>query len=95
MRGHQAVGEQVQAQVGVRGVPRRRVEVDLGAHHLGAHAARGVLAPGRHQRRPAGRGGPVCGGGPSVGAGYQTSRTVSPATVASPWPQAVRVMSAA
>ena len=45
----EAVGEQVEAQVGVGGALGGRVEVDGDGDDLGAHAAGGVLARERHE----------------------------------------------
>ena len=85
---HEAVGEQVQPQVGVARAGGRGVEVDLHEPHLGAHAARGVVAGEGLELR---RGGASAGGAPRAGDGNQVSRTVpSGVTVARPWPQAER-----
>ena len=50
------MGEQVQAQVGVRDVLGRRVEVDLGAHDLQPHTPAVVLARQRREVVRRGRG---------------------------------------
>ena len=61
---HEAVGEQVQPQVGVARTGGRGVEVDLHEPHLGAHAARGVVArEGLELRRGGGVGGRRTQGG--------------------------------
>ena len=56
VRSDESMGEQVQAQVGVGDVLRRRVEVDLGAHDLEPHAAAVVLAGQRRELVRRGRG---------------------------------------